>query len=168
MKLPTRKVSWRQALLAFPSSERAELFCDRAPLRRQTGASRCSLGIEDGGAGNLSSRVRLSPKDVSAGSSHPSQKVVPHPSVRSTPYPRPRESHEKIRTESSGSSESTSEVDSDDPEDSVRIIAVLALPLLTLSRPPDVPIMIFLCRLRRRRRVVRPRGKLYELTKLYD
>ena len=36
--------------------------------------------------------------------------------------------------------------------------------LTTLSRPPDVPIMFLLCRLRRRRRVVRPRGKLYELT----
>ena len=36
--------------------------------------------------------------------------------------------------------------------------------LITLSRPPDVPIMFLLCRLRRRRRVVRPRGESSSLT----
>ena len=93
----------------------------------KTGASRCSLGIENGGTGNISSRVRLSPKDVSAGSSHPSQKVVPHPPSDSTPYPRPRESHEKIGSKSLGSSKSTSQVDLEDPRDLLPIIAVLAL-----------------------------------------
>ena len=37
-------------------------------------------------------------------------------------------------------------------------------PHRTLSRPPDVPIMFLLCRLRRRRRVVRPRGESSSLT----
>ena len=85
-----------------PSERAGGLFCDRRRAVGKTGASRCFFGIEDGGAGNLSSRVRLprlSPEDVSAGSAYLSQKLFPTPTYDSLLPPDPaRVTRSTIRT----------------------------------------------------------------------
>ena len=91
-KLPNRKRSWRHLLLQEPLSKRARLFATGAApwWAKRAHRARCFFVIEDGGAGNLSSRVRLSPKDPRAGSSHLSQKVLPDPDLRFPSSTRPR------------------------------------------------------------------------------